>query len=274
MAAPDGAVSENQKKQFEDEGLVIVDPGIPESVVNQSVKDFQPYWNGKRATTVAYADRKRVQDGWVISSACFKIATSPNILSILRQLYNREPRPFQTLNFPVGTEQKPHSDAVHFNCEPFGLMCGVWVALEDVGADQGPLIYYPGSHKWPETNYHDIGIEADPTNYSKYEAYIESQITKRQLKPAYGIVQKGQAIVWAANLLHGGSERKDKSKTRHSQVTHYYFDGAKPWRPAYSKTERVYFEPDWVAAERAASRRWQLRKYNWRERIRKLLGRT
>jgi len=28
-------------------------------------------------------------------------------------------------------------------------MCGVWLALEDIDADNGPLIYYPGSHRGP-----------------------------------------------------------------------------------------------------------------------------
>ena len=43
-------------------------------------------------------------------------------LDALRELYQREPRPFQTLNFPVGTMQKPHADSVHFNSGPAGFM--------------------------------------------------------------------------------------------------------------------------------------------------------
>ena len=29
-------------------------------------------------------------------------------------------------------------------------MCGVWVALEDITEDNGPLHYYPGSHRLPD----------------------------------------------------------------------------------------------------------------------------
>ena len=32
---------------------------------------------------------------------------------------------------------------------PEGFMCGVWVALEDMDMDNGPLVYYPGSHQLP-----------------------------------------------------------------------------------------------------------------------------
>ena len=269
MSLIQGIANESTKRQFEDEGYITVDTGIPESILDQAIRDFQGFWTGKMPWGVTYADAGRVQDGWVVSKACFKIATFPNVLKILQRLYDREPRPFQTLNFAVGTEQKAHSDAVHFNCEPFGLMCGVWVALEDVGPDQGPLVYYPGSHKLPETNYQDIGAEPDPKNYYRYEDYIEGQIEKYRLKPRYGLVKKGQAIVWAANLLHGGSARQDKIKTRHSQVTHYYFEGAKPWRPVHSKTKRFYFNPDWIIAQR---RQRKLRKNQLRHFIHKIRG--
>src|SRR5262249_3213297 len=36
-------------------------------------------------------------------------------------------------------------------------------------------------------------------------------------------VKKGHALIWAANLLHGGSPVADPDRTRHSQVTHYFF---------------------------------------------------
>ena len=54
---------------------------------------------------------------------------------MLFSLYGREPFPFQTLNFPYGSRQHYHSDAVHFNSLPKGFMCGVWVALEDIHED-------------------------------------------------------------------------------------------------------------------------------------------
>ena len=37
-------------------------------------------------------------------------------------------------------------------------------------------------------------------------------------------LKKGQAVIWAANLLHGGRPIRDPERTRHSQATHYYFE--------------------------------------------------
>jgi hypothetical protein len=46
--------------------------------------------------------------------------------------------------------------------------------------------------------------------------------------------KKGQALIWAANLLHGGARQIDPTLTRWSQVTHYYFENCIYYTPAYS----------------------------------------
>jgi hypothetical protein len=51
------------------------------------------------------------------------------------------------------------------------------------------------------------------------------------LKPLQFHAKKGQALIWAANLLHGGSAQKDLKRTRYSQVTHYYFKGCSYYTP-------------------------------------------
>jgi hypothetical protein len=48
------------------------------------------------------------------------------------------------------------------------------------------------------------------------------------------VPRKGQAVIWAANLLHGGGLQTDKRLTRWSQVTHYYFEDCIYYTPAYS----------------------------------------
>ena len=42
------------------------------------------------------------------------------------------------------------------------------------------------------------------------------------------------ALIWAANLLHGGAPILDPSATRWSQVTHYFFDNCAWYRPMAS----------------------------------------
>jgi ectoine hydroxylase-related dioxygenase (phytanoyl-CoA dioxygenase family) len=40
-------------------------------------------------------------------------------------------------------------------------MVGVWVALEDIDSSNGPLIYYPGSHRLPIFTNEHLGINPD-----------------------------------------------------------------------------------------------------------------
>jgi len=150
-------------------------------------------------------------------------------------LYGREPIPFQTLNFATGTEQATHSDTIHFHCDPSEFMCAVWVALEDVGRENGPLHYYPGSQKLPILSMQDLNLKTGRPDYDRYERRLQERIDKSGLKRQEAFLRKGQAFLWAANLLHGGSAILDKRRTRHSQVTHYYFSGCSYHVPMMSE---------------------------------------
>lgn len=234
---------------YRNQGYLIFDTELPNAVLEGVKSDLQRYWDGEKPENVAYYDPRRIQDAWKISDHVYELATNRRILSVLYDLYQVSPRPFQTLNFPVGTEQKVHSDTIHFNSEPFGLMCGVWIALEDIGPGQGPLIYYPGSNQWPEMNFEDLGLEPDYSEYGKYEQRLEEMIENKEMKAHYATISKGQALIWSANLLHGGFKQYDKELTRHSQVTHYFFEGCKPWRPGFSKNKRHYFSPEYIPVQ-------------------------
>ena len=181
---------------------------------------------------------RRVQDAWQFDEDVRAIAANQAVLDLLSKLYGRRAFPFQTLNFPVGTQQDAHSDSVHFSSLPERFMCGVWLAMEDIGPDAGPLFYYPGSHRWPiMTNAligrrgygSDLGSAQDPYG-TAWQA----------LRDMYGaeeerfLPRKGQALIWCANLLHGGSQQNDLTLTRWSQVTHYYFDDCIYYTPAFS----------------------------------------
>jgi ectoine hydroxylase-related dioxygenase (phytanoyl-CoA dioxygenase family) len=181
---------------------------------------------------------RRVQDAWLEDEDVRAIAANPDVLALLGKLYGRRAIPFQTLNFPVGTEQKLHSDSNHFSSLPERFMCGVWLAMEDVHPDAGPLTYAPGSHKWPIISNLMIGRRGrGGQNHSAQAPFEAAWDALLEIHGAEGellIAKKGQALIWAANLLHGGSFQKDKSLTRWSQVTHYYFENCIYYTPAFS----------------------------------------
>lgn len=184
------------------------------------------------------AGERRIQDAWKLNSDVQAIAANGVILDLLSKLWGRRAFPFQTLNFPVGTQQDAHSDSVHFSSLPERFMCGVWLAMEDIGPDAGPLFYYPGSHRWPIMTNALIGrrgyggeLASAQDPYAKaWGAMVEAQGARMDTFEA----RKGQALIWCANLLHGGSRQNDPRLTRWSQVTHYYFEDCIYYTPAFS----------------------------------------
>jgi ectoine hydroxylase-related dioxygenase (phytanoyl-CoA dioxygenase family) len=263
-------------EEYDRRGFLVFDPGIPMETIdaaNAALKDlYLPEGSGIETTSgiVPYRNDRRIQDAWKAVAPVKAIATAPKVMELLAKLYGRAPKPFQTLNFKLGTEQPPHSDTIHFNSSPSGYMCGVWVALEDIDRDNGPLVYYPGSHKWPEITMAEVdaygstesslqrlvarvrrhfrGPEREHNvDYPRYEAVIQSKIAASGIAPEFATIRKGQASPWAANLVHGGSPRNDRSRTRLSQVTHYFFEGCRYYTPLMERGWRTQWRnPAWI----------------------------
>ncbi|MFM0473522.1 phytanoyl-CoA dioxygenase family protein [Paraburkholderia strydomiana] len=180
----------------------------------------------------------RIQDAWRTNKNVKRLATNEKIIKLLSDLFGRQAHPFQTLNFPVSTQQHFHTDSIHFSSVPERFMCGVWIALEDISEDAGPLVYYPGSHKWPiYTNEHmDICSAESEERFTQevYEPMWRELVEMHGVKPKTFTAKKGQCLIWLSNLLHGGLKQNDKNLTRWSQVNHYYFDGCAYYTPMHS----------------------------------------
>jgi hypothetical protein len=214
-----------------------------DSLIDGIKNDFEGKydWNAWKNNSL---DSLRIQDAWKFDDRVKKIALNEKILLILKKLYGREPVPFQTLNFAVGTQQAFHTDQVHFSSIPEKFMCGVWVAFEDVDKNNGPLMYYPESHKWPFFYNENLGVS--PLDTSHYPNYIKIWETLAKVygaKPEYFYAKKGEALIWLSNLMHGGSPVIDKNRTRWSQVTHYFFENCVYTTPLINElgSGKVYF---------------------------------
>ena len=107
-------------------------------------------------------------------------------------------------------------------------LAGVWYAFEDIGINNGPLTVVPMSHKLKTINFSDLNLPTPRTtqelkkNYTIYENYLIELIKEKKLKRKK-IFKEGDAIIWAANLLHGGIELKRKNDKIESGC-HYHFD--------------------------------------------------
>jgi len=156
------------------------------------------------------------------------IATQKSITDILSFILGREVVPFQTINFITGSQQHAHSDSIHMTTYPLGYLIAIWVALEDIDETNGPLSYYPGSHKLPYILNHDyerggnaLTVGAD-SNYLKYEEKIGEVVRTTNFTKKIFTAKKGDVLVWHANLIHGGEKITNPNSTRKSMVVHYF----------------------------------------------------
>ncbi len=154
----------------------------------------------------------------------------PGLIRLLSMLLGKPVIPFQTLNFTLGSEQRAHSDAIHMTTEPPGYLIATWIALEDCTEDNGPLFYYPGSHRldYVTTEHYDSGNTAftiGSDSNKRYEDKIAELIEKQGLEPKLFLAKRGDVLIWHANLLHGGSPIRKPGATRKSMVCHYFAEG-------------------------------------------------
>ena len=222
-------------RHYAEEGYVVFDPEVNLAALDRVIEALGPEYAAKNVT--------RLQDAWQYNADVKEVATAPKVLEVLRLLYRREPIPFQTLNFNVGTQQRTHSDMIHFSSIPQRFMCGVWIAFEDIHEGNGPLHYYPKSHKLPFFDMVDMNLRGSDSRSQEetygyfakqYENFIQASIEDMGLKKAILKMKKGQALIWAANLLHGGEKITQEGSTRWSQVTHYYFEDCVYYTPLLS----------------------------------------
>lgn len=162
-----------------------------------------------------------------ISPVIKNITRHPELLQLLNLLLGKEVVPFQTLNFIKGSNQRAHSDSIHMTTYPLGYLIAAWLALEDTNEANGPLFYYPGSHKLPYLLNNDFNqsgnfLKLGKKTYTDYEDVLEEIIVKKQFEKKVFLAKKGDVFIWHANLVHGGLPIKDQSLTRKSMVIHYY----------------------------------------------------
>lgn len=255
----ESTLTQEQKQNCEyyyENGYLIIDLDLQDTEIDAVVKDTYIALEDEKtkyhADHFQYTESKRIFEHWRKSDPIAKLAMHPKILETLTYLYDKEPFPFSTINFIKGSNQPLHSDTIHFHTIPHLWMVGVWIALEDVDETNGSLRIVPGSHKWPVYEYHNLNLphpdeieNGEAANYRVYEDFLVELIKAKGASEKIVKLKKGQALIWAANMLHGGCNVEgvtDFNKTRLTQANHYFFKGCtKHYHPMFSRPlENIY----------------------------------
>lgn len=225
-------------QKWADDGYIILEKLIPDDILDEVWAEYEgAIANG----TIVLPPEKispddphpgRFLNAHVSVPAIDGLLRHSALLRVAEVLLGRKPIPFQTIMSHKGSQAREHSDSIHMTTYPLGYLVACWVAFEDIVADSGPLIYYPGSHRLPYLLSKEMGIPEGEFGRVGYGAYhnvyeptIKQVVTEKGFEPHYFLARKGDVLFWHANIVHGGSPRKAVPPSRHALVCHYFAKG-------------------------------------------------
>lgn len=216
-----GAVSASECDRFSNDITRAWRDGDPRLLVQRpGERSGQPLTPGSQRI------QARVVDSYVYYDSALELLLSDSIGGFLRIIFDENPLLFQSLSFDVGSEQGMHQDTAYVVVSSPLRLAAAWVALEDIQEGSGELMYIPGSHRLPEYHFSGSykhwsperdGKEAEEEWARLIHVNAEAMVLKREVfRP-----RKGDALIWSADLAHGGSPVKNRDLTRKSLVGHY-----------------------------------------------------
>ncbi|MEY2958245.1 MAG: hypothetical protein RLZZ01_813 [Actinomycetota bacterium] len=239
------------------DGYAIIEGLVPERLIDEMVTDLDAVFDApavdldrlvvndleldghrRPTTTVAElrrldrSDRLAARDGssWRIhgffehSSAADRIRELPDLRRVASLVLGVESHAHYSINFHNGSTQALHEDSAVFHLGVPNLICGAWIACEDIDDRSGPLVYLPGSHRRPAfsgfTDYPVTNLRtADAATSVAYQQHVDEAAT--QYEQQRFLARKGDVLLWHGMLVHGGSPILEPGRTRRSYVLHY-----------------------------------------------------
>lgn len=224
---------------FVQQGFVIIPNAVPTAAIDRYRADFEALRRRPSPAKVNFVSEYPPLEGWdmtrplsraldtyVFLPSAFELMFSERIASFLKAIFEDDVLAFQSLHFEVGSTQVIHQDTAYVVVdEPLSLAAS-WIALEDVAEGSGELVYYPGSHRFPEFQYApgrkhwrpDLDGDAP---HARHLSGLDAMAAERGIAKTVFRPKKGDALIWHADLAHGGGEIRDPGLTRRSFVTHY-----------------------------------------------------
>lgn len=195
----------------------------PEIKVMVEGKGLQPFPEVAPRSELTH-HHYRVLDFQDTSEAARRLAFHSGVVDAVATLLGQPPVAMQSLYFEYGSEQHLHQDFPYVQAGILSHLIGCWIACEDVDADNGPLLYYPGSHRLPKYQWADGGIvwsSGDESEVEAFEGSMKSTCESSGLEALTLRANKGDVLLWHAALVHGGTQVLDPARSRRSLVVHF-----------------------------------------------------
>lgn len=238
--------------QWEQDGYVTLPNAVDLDLIDRLDTEISRFRSVCGETKDEFGFGQRIGLFHCRSALSLEVALNAEAQNFLKWAFQDDPVLYSSLTFETGTEQPAHQDAIFFHTAPQRCMAGVWIALEDVHPDAGPLFYISGSHNWGLARGEDVhriypkighAIESGRKNGSSTEQMnslaveasqlwhnlLHENIARRNAEKTPVIIKKGTVLIWHGLLVHGGLPRINRELSRRSMVVHYIGKNSLMW---------------------------------------------
>lgn len=237
---------------FIDHGYMVLDLGLPENVTMEFDRFVKEIWKTRPSNCLAKHDSvsggiptpasdfpfdwvdpetglprlagTKILEAHSHSEVIHSFLNQPKLFRMVELILEDVAVATQSLLFSHGSVQDLHRDPWFVPTNPASSMLASWLALQDIDADSGPLSFYPGSHRIPWTllDTNDVIFNgASAESQHQHQKALFDHIDARDLQKRHFLAKRGEAIIWHAGLVHGGSEVLKQGLLRRSFVVHY-----------------------------------------------------
>ncbi|MFZ4681842.1 MAG: phytanoyl-CoA dioxygenase family protein [Terrimicrobiaceae bacterium] len=220
----------------------------PESDIKMTYWDETGHHFTAAKANLLHNKEAKVLDLHTRLASAHELIFAPAILDFLTDVFQDDAVAFQSLYFENGSQQGSHQDTAFVYVEPPYQFAASWIALEDIVPGTGELFYYPGSHKMDDLIFaqNTKALRPGDPDGPGYSASLEQIVTEHGLERKLLHIPKGTALMWAADLVHGGAPIQTPH-TRRSLVTHYAPKSTViPYQPDPGRPLREVRKRGWV----------------------------
>lgn len=234
-------LTEEQKKQFEAEGYVIIKGLFNKEQLTEIEQTFEEISNRtipghfepdlitespdplKRYPRVMHPHR--------FSETAKKYMLHQPVLNVLEDLYGEPPLAAQSMFYykpPGARGQALHQDNFYLKVEP-GNCIAAWTAIDAADEENGGLLVVPKTQ-----DYEIVCPEYSDSKESFTTHYVKPP---KEQKAMPVVMEPGDVLFFNGNLIHGSYRNKTKDRFRRSFICHYANESAthigKYYQPLY-----------------------------------------
>ena len=263
--APDPEIARHALELIE-HGYTVIRSGLTQAACQEALRSFEE-WCTERPADVA---SRRGANGYlprlvnlhlVATPVARLFTTAERALAIQDFCFGYRTALYTSLFYERGSAQTSHRDIPYFRTEPIGFYFGMWVALEPIEADNGPLFVIDRGHRIPYVDPHSIGAKrfaaGEPIPsislelWRDYQNQVASLCAEAGLGTTKLLLDRGDVVLWHPLAPHGGAAIADPHRTRLSIVFHTTPEGVPVYQGDvfFDRSASPAPEPSWSYRE-------------------------